>query len=368
MNKASITKVYINARFLTHSVSGVQRYAIELLKALDKSIKSKDIDLGKISVTLLSPKNIKFELKLENISLKLVGSFSGHLWEQIELPFYALDGILVNLCNTGPLISKSQVLTIHDMAEFSIPANFSFQFRTGYQLLHKLLSKRVKRIISVSLFSKNEILKYCHIEPSKISVIYESGDHMSDLEADDSIIQKYNLLEKPFILAVSTINPNKNFSSILKAAEFLKDMDYNFVIAGRKSDIFNQSDNQSLSKAIYVGFVTDSELKALYNHAACFIFPSFYEGFGLPPLEAMSCGCPVIVSETTALPEICGNSALYCNPYSPEDIGIKLRELLSSKSLQNSLRQSGLECAKQYSWKTCAKETYKVITELVETA
>lgn len=367
MSNPNSLKVYVNARFLTHSVTGVQRYAIELLKALDKSIKNGRINTENISITLISPKRIKFDLNLENIPLRQVGKLNGHLWEQIELPLYSNDGVLISLCNTGPLISRNQILTIHDMAEFSIPKNFSFRFRKSYQLLHLALSKRVKKIITISSFSKNEILKYCNVEPKKINVIYESGDHIESLVEDDSIIQKHNLLEKPFILAVSTINPNKNFSSIVKACDFLNDIDFNLVIAGRRLPNFNQSENSSLSKAIYVGSVSDFELKSLYKNATCFIFPSFYEGFGLPPLEAMFCGCPAIISKAAALPEIFEDSALYCDPYSPEDISIKIREVLSDKFLQENLRRNGLEYAKKFSWETCAEGIFNVIRKSYKT-
>jgi glycosyltransferase involved in cell wall biosynthesis len=356
--------LYFNARFLTMPTSGVQRYAIELIKALDKIIDEKYLDLRDKQITLLSPQNIKIDLKLKNINLKCVGFLKGHLWEQIELPFYARKGILINLCNTAPIILKGQIITIHDTAEFSIPLNFSFKFRKSYQILHKILSKNAKKIITVSQFSQSEIEKYYRVNKHKISITYEGSSHIENLEADDSIIKDQDLLQRPFILAVSTINPNKNFSSIIKAFNFLDGLECDLVIAGRKSDIFNQSENFAGKKAKYVGYVTDSELKSLYKHAACFIFPSFYEGFGLPPIEAMACGCPVIVSEAAAIPEICGDAALYCNPNSPEDIAKQIRKLLSDTNLQNDLRVKGLERANNFSWESCAKETIEIINDI----
>ena len=275
--------IYFNARFLSAQTSGVQRFAIELIKALDEIIESDLSCLDKNNIILLSPQATTISLELKNIVIKPVGFLKGHLWEQLELPFYARDGILVNLCNTAPVALRNQILTIHDVAEYSIPLNFSFRFRKSYQILHKILSSQVKKIITVSCFSKSEIIKYYGVDSGKIDVIYEGSNHINIQEADDSIIQRHNLSEKPFVLAVSTINPNKNFSSIVNAFQLLKDFDCNLVIAGRKSEIFNQSENIVSKKSKYVGFVSDSELKSLYKHASCFIFPSFYEGFGLPP-------------------------------------------------------------------------------------
>jgi glycosyltransferase involved in cell wall biosynthesis len=365
MKKKARKNIYFNARFLTQSVSGVQRYAIELLRALDKAISTKDINADGFQITLLAPKDIKLDLELKNIQLNHVGILSGHLWEQLELPFFSRNGLLVSLCNTGPIIKRSQILTIHDMAEFSIPNNFSFLFRTSYQALHLILSRSVKKIISVSNFSKNQIIKYCKSSSGDIIVIHESGNHIDSINEDNTIIERHKLSEKPFVLAVSSVNPNKNFKSIIQAAEYIKDIDFNIVIAGKKSSIFTTSENVFLEKAIYVGFVSDAELKSLYKNASCFVFPSFYEGFGLPPLEAMCCACPVIVSNSAALPEICGDSVLYCDPDNPESIADNIKCILESEFLNKELSAKGLEYVKRYSWRRAAIQTFGIIQKLV---
>ena len=365
LNKNAKRKIYINARFLTTQTSGVQRYAIELTKAFDKLIGEKYKFFDDIEMILLAPKNLIIDLKLLDIEIKTVGLLKGHLWEQIELPFYCQNGILLNLCNTGPIGFQRQIITIHDVAEYSIPNNFSFRFRKSYQLLHKALSIIAKKIITVSYFSRDEIVKYYGVDPNEINVIYEGSSHINAQEADDSIIQKYNLSEKPFVLAVSTINPNKNFSAIVNAFQFLKDFDCNLVIAGKKSEIFNQSENIVSKKSKYVGFVSDSELKSLYKHASCFVFPSFYEGFGLPPLEAMACGCPVIVAKSAALPEIFEDAVLYCDPSCPSSIAKQIRTILSDSVTKNRLANDGLNHAKKFSWSKCAKETLSVIEKIM---
>jgi glycosyltransferase involved in cell wall biosynthesis len=357
--------IYVNARFLTMQTSGVQRYGIELVKALDQLLEDEHYQAKDISIVLLSPKNISIKINLKNIPIHCVGILTGHLWEQLELPFYCRHGLLFSPCNTSPITVRKQILTIHDAAEVSIPMNFSFIFRTSYQILHAILGKQAKKIITVSSFSKKELIKHYHIDSSKISITYEGGNHIDSLEVDESILNKNNLLGKKFILAVSTLNPNKNFASIIESFSHLNDFDCNLVIAGRKSKIFNQSEDLISQKATYVGFITDAELKALYQHADGFVFPSFYEGFGLPPIEAMACGCPVIVSQSAALPEICGDAALYCDPKEPKDIASKIRQLLSDPSLQNTLRQRGKERAHQFSWRTCAQETLAIIEKLI---
>ncbi len=158
------------------------------------------------------------------------------------------------------------------------------------------------------------------------------------------------------MLAVGSRTPNKNFTGVARAAALLGELGYKVVAAGgSNSRVFNgvELDNESL---VLAGYVTDGELRALYEGAACFVFPSLYEGFGLPPLEAMLCGCPVIVSDRASLPEVCGQAALYCNPDDPMDIAAKLRRVLTSYSLQQELREAGRARAREFSWGRAAAQ------------
>jgi glycosyltransferase involved in cell wall biosynthesis len=355
-------KITINARFLTQSVTGVQRYAIELVKALDCLIENGLIDSRRYSFILLAPMNTQVELNLKHIPLKKVGKLKGHLWEQLELPLYTSGRFLVNLCNVAPLFKKNQIVTIHDAAVFAIPHAYSFSFRVWYNMLLKVIGKISKRVITDSLFSKKELIRYCRINETKLNVVYLGYEHMRNTLSDPSIIRKYGLNEKPFILAVSSINPNKNFHSILRAIELLGDINFDIVfVGGNNLKIFNKSKSTLLKGIKYLGYVSDAELKALYEHTTCFIYPSFYEGFGLPPLEAMACGSPVIVSNTASLPEVCGDSALYCNPYSPEDIANSIQKLMNNSILREKLRQRGLEHVKGFSWEKCAQEMFNIV-------
>lgn len=162
------------------------------------------------------------------------------------------------------------------------------------------------------------------------------------------------------------MSPNKNFKSIVSAIKLLGNVNYQIVVAGGTNPrVFNKS--EALPPNInYIGYIQDEQLLALYRHAACFIFPSLYEGFGLPPLEAMACGCPVVVSNVASLPEVCGDAALYCNPYDPQDIADKIRRIVTDQDLREQLRQKGFERVKQFSWERCAEETIKVIQEVLE--
>lgn len=357
---------FINARFLSRPITGVERYATELLKSLDSLLESRELTSEKISFVLIAPKNIKHQLGLKHISLKYVGNFSGHLWEQFELPFYTRGAPLVNLCNTAPLLKSNQLVTIHDAVIFRFPQAYSFVFRTWYKILWAILGITTKQVLTTSYFSKLELSKYCKISLEKLKVTYLGNEHILSVAPESSVLQQHELLNQPFVLAVSSLNPNKNFSVVVHVIERLGEVDFNFVIVGGANPkVFKRSQSPSHSNVKQVGYVSDAELRALYEHATCFIYPSFYEGFGLPPFEAMACGCPVIVSNAASLPEVCGDAALYCNPYSPDDIAAKICLLMADSGLREELRQKGLERAKQFSWEKCARETFAIIEKVL---
>lgn len=358
-------KIVINGRFLTQSITGVQRFAFEFVKALDRLIKANDNFLN-FEFVIMSPRNVTNDLKLKNINILRVGRLKGHAWEQLELPFYSRGGLLINLCNTGPLLKRKQIVTIHDAAIYSKPEGFKKTFIYWYKILFKVLSFVAYRIVTVSEFSKKELVHYCKVKQNKIRVISEGWEHIQRMNAEFDVFQKYNINPKKYILAVSSVNPNKNFEGIVKAIESLGHIGADIVIAGGTNPKIFRFSNDSLPDIVkYIGYVTDEELKALYEQAAGFTYPSFYEGFGLPPLEAMACGCPVIVSNAASLPEVCGDAALYVDPYSPEDIAEKIQLLISDNKLREELRRKGLERAKKFSWEKCAKEMIKVIEEVL---
>jgi glycosyltransferase involved in cell wall biosynthesis len=359
-------QIFINARFLTQGTTGVQRYALELVKEIDRLIGTGEIDSNTYRFTLLAPKKVKYEPELKHISLKKAGWFGGHLWEQLMLPFFSFGGLLVNLCNTGPILKTRQIVTLHDASVFVNKAFYSRAFRIWYKVLMTLLGKVSAKVLTVSQFSKQELIRYCKIDRDKIQVTYNGKEHLQSVRSNGSILAKHDLGKKPYLLAVSSMNPNKNFKSILQALQNLGDADFDIVIAGGTNPRVFSDGNLSLPGNVkYLGYISDEELKALYENATCFIFPSFYEGFGIPPLEAMSFGCPVIVSNTTSLPEVCGDAALYCDPYDPGSIAENIRNIMSNAGLRKQLEEKGLKRAEAFSWRTCAAQTYSILQEVV---
>lgn len=360
--KETVLQVYINGRFLTQPVTGVQRYALEVVRALDSFL---DTAEGPEFV-LLHPSNVKSSLNLRNIRQKQLHCLQGQLWEQITLPLFTLGRPLLNLCGLAPLLKKNQVVTIHDAAVSAMPKSFSWRFRTWYRMAMPIIGKFARGVITISHFSKNELQKYYSIPEHKLSVIYEGKEQVFAAMADLSVLDRNGLNDRPFILAVSSMNPGKNFAGLANAVDLIKNPPFDVVIAGgTNARIFRQTAASFGGEIKCIGYVTDGELRALYEHAACFIYPSLYEGFGLPPLEAMACGCPVIVSNAASLPELYQDAAIFCDPSSPQDMADKILAVIGDSRLQQELAQKGLERAALFTWSKCAEEIFKTIEKFI---
>jgi len=355
-------RIYINARFLTQSMTGVQRYATEVVRALDNLLSSGEIDPSRYEFVMLAPKNAQYDPGFQNIPLKIVGRFTGHLWEQFELPLHARSGYLISLCNTAPMFKLRQSVTIHDAAVFSMPGQYTFAFRTWYKVLYNVLGKVADKIMTVSQFSRGDLLRHVAVAERKVPVILEGKEHALAMEPDLSLLEKHGVKSKSYVLAVSSMSPNKNFHAIVEAIERMGDVDFDIVIAGGTNPkIFSKTETPLPERVKHVGYVTDAQLRALYENASCFVFPSFYEGFGLPPLEAMALGCPVIMSRSASLPEVGGDAVVYIDPNSPQDLADKIQLVMNDTALQESLGQKGLERAGLFTWEKCAREMFQLL-------
>lgn len=271
-----------------------------------------------------------------------------------------------------PTFNKNIVLTIHDMSFFRFP-EFNFEwFVKKYQKMVAQNAKKAKFIIADSLSTKNDIVKYLKTDPSKINVVYlASEDIFKILDEDDidiKVLQKYGI-NSNFILSVGTIEPRKNFKTLIRAFDLLKKK-YKFknlklVIAGKTGwkseetfDIYNNSKNKE--NIIFTGEISDYDLVQLYNMASIFVYPSIFEGFGFPVLEAMSCGLPVIASNTSSIPEVLQHPDLLFNPFDEKEICIKMDEILLNDNLNSYVRKQCLINSKKFSWSKTAAETLAV--------
>lgn len=354
-----MTSVDINGRFLTQAITGVQRCAVELVQALDLQLTSNAELRSRYRFRLLAPRGYQHRLELQHIPILPVGGLGGHAWEQLELPFYSRGALLLNLCNTAPLARRG-IAVVYDASVFVVPEAYSRTFTAWYRTLIPLLGRRSVRIVTTSKFSQAELGRHAGIPAHKIDVIALGGEHIVRSPGEPAILSTIGVEPGRFILAVGSRSPHKNFGAVTSAVSRLGADRLPLVVAGGANPrIFAPS--AEAGGAIDAGYVSDSQLRALYENAACFVFPSLYEGFGLPVLEAMACGCPAIVANTASLPEVGGDAVLYCDPRDPEQIASSIRTLLREPGRRRELSERGSARARCFTWGRASTALLQVI-------
>ena len=349
-----LPNIAINGRFLTQRSSGVQRFAAEIIKAIDRLLDT-DFAVLKGRVEILAPRAAR-DFALKNIPLRRVGRFTGYAWEQVEYPLHGNGSLLLNLCMIGPLAARHQIVVVHDATVLALPNNFSPRFRAAYKFLIPRLCKRSDLVVTVSEFSRREIGKWYGADVAAMPVCFEGGDHIKAVPADETVIERLGLQGRKFFLGVGVDSANKNIKSVVAAFDKANIPDAVLVLTGAKDPkVFGHLNIAGGDGVRTVGFVSDAELRALYEHALALVFPSYYEGFGLPPLEAMTCGCPVIISEQPALMEVCGNAALTCQADDTDAIMRHMQALASDAHLRERLAKAGLARAKRFTWEAAAR-------------
>ena len=271
-----------------------------------------------------------------------------------------------------PIRAKFRVVTIHDAFHLAFYDTLNFMQKIYAKTILNQALSRSDIVLSVSNFSRSEILKYTKtdknifIAPNAIDE--RRFNYYYDSNTLETVARDYSL-PKNFVLFVGNVKPHKNLKNLLFA---LEKMDLNLVIVGKK-DGFITGDSviseiirrKNLSDRIFfTGYVKDADIAAIYNLAKLFVFPSLYEGFGIPPLEAQACGCPVACSDAASLPEACGDSVMYFDPHSVKDMRDKIQMVLDDENLQNELRAKGFENVKRFSWERSAKQIIEIMESL----
>jgi glycosyltransferase involved in cell wall biosynthesis len=265
--------------------------------------------------------------------------------------------------------SKKSIVTVHDLAIYKNPAWFPSQIFSTKLLVPRSL-RSADKIIAVSESTRKDLKEIFNVPAKKVKVIYEGAQVKKiPVRSKNDSLKRFKLWSK-YILFIGTLTPRKNIIALLRAYKQILSWEpgfseYQLVLAGAKSfkseEIFDEIKDLKLNKQIkYLGYITHNQKIELMKKATCFTFPSSYEGFGLPVLEAMVLGTPVITSDISSLPEVAGKAALLVNPEKEQEIAKALKKLLSDKKLQARLTKSGLEQAKKFSWDKCAQETIKV--------
>jgi len=360
-------KIGIDARFFVPKQKGLGRYVKKLVENLEKT----DLDnqyfifLRKDNFLNYNPKNNNFK--------KVLADYKWYGFkEQILFPFkirkHKIDLMHFPHFNVPLLYFNPFIITIHDLILKRFPTSRASALIPAYYWLKNLVYqivifsaiKRSKKIIAVSNYTKNDILKYFKVKSDKIKVIYEGAPNSEGR----SLRSKERSLLYPYLLYVGNAYPHKNLERlILSFNKLIEDKKDLYLILVGEIDYFYKKIQDKFSdskKIIFTDFISDKELVALYKNASIYVFPSLYEGFGLPPLEAMSCGVPVVCSQASCLPEILENSAIYFDPEDINDMAEKIKYVLDNEKIQKQLISNGFEQIKKYKWEEMTQEILKI--------
>lgn len=359
--------IAITAEFLCHEqFTGVEKYLFELSHNI--------AFLNHVNLTLVCPREINEKLLTKRINIRKHNSFKAfgtRFLSALINPPEGLNQFSLVHCPTvvAPFffhVDKEKktkvIMTVHDLIPILFP-KFNIKRRIIYfKYILKYRFRYVDHFIVPSKSVKKDLMQHYHIQSNKIDVVYEGVSKS---------YKPNNRSKKNFILAVSTLEPRKNFKRIIECFIRLKEankIDEQLIIVGKAGwyyrDIINIPDKYRDS-IIFKGYVTEEKLIELYQRAKCFVYPSLYEGFGLPVIEAMACGCPVITSNRSSLPEIAGDAAILIDPENNAELENAIQNMLKDHSLRERLIRKGLERAGNYTWEECAKKTIDVYKKVL---
>ncbi len=356
-----MTRVYFNGRFMTRPITGVERYGWEIIREIDNLCGQRHHAIRGLDFEIIRPNGVISQHPFTNIRETIAGRRTGHLWEQFALPRYAKGGVLVNLCNFAPLIGARSITSVHDANVYLIPGNFSWRFRMAYRTLLPLVIRRSQKWITVSHYSADQLGAFQVSNRPPDAIVGNGCEHILRLNPSASRLAGVQL-PRPFIFAMGSRSQNKNIDLLLSVAKSLRSQGVSIVLAGGVNlRSFQASSTIDHDLAIELGRIEDHDIAYLFSQALCFAFPSFYEGFGTPALEAMISGCPVISANTSALPEVLGDAALYCSPTDASGWLASILKLNSTPDLRADLVARGRKRAALYSWRESALKLVDVI-------
>lgn len=356
----------INGDFLGIKPTGVARYATETTLALDALVADGHPLTDGLSIEIVSPRVTS--LKLRAIPVRVVPEFKRprlpQFWVQAQLPRH-VNGGLLSFCNLAPVKVRRQIVCMHDAHTWLAPESYGAMFRWLHRLMLPLLGRRVAHVTTVSEFSRSQLVALGVVGADRVTVTFNGSDHADRWDAERLLLGSG---QRPYVVALGREQPYKNLDLLLRIAPMLDMIGVDLWIAGdlgaRAESLPPVSQNGNIR---LLGRVNDDALKGILASALGFLFPSRIEGFGLPAVEAMASGCPVIASTAPCLPEICGDAALYAGPDDPEAWVRHVARLKCDPQFRIKRAEAGRRRASRYTWRGVA-ETYLELMRQIDCA
>jgi glycosyltransferase involved in cell wall biosynthesis len=347
----------LNGDFVLLRPTGVARYAREVTLAMDALIGDGHPATASVDLTLIAPRE-PADLKLQHIQLRVVPEFRRprlpQYWVQRQLPG-AVEGGLVSFCNLAPVALRKHIACIHDAHTFLMPESYGRGFRLAHRLILPMVGRRARYITTVSELSRDHLVRYGLAPAEKIVVASNGADHASRWDAARSTLE---LGERPYVLCLGQPQRYKNMELVLRMAPDLDALGLDICMAGDiREETLPLDGGDRPTNLRLLGRVSDDDLAKLLGRAVCFLFPSRIEGFGLPAVEAMMHGCPVVASTAPCLPEICGDGAMLADPDRPEAWIAAIGQLWQDEQQRRRMIEKGRIRAARYTWRAIA-ETY----------
>jgi glycosyltransferase involved in cell wall biosynthesis len=338
--------IHVNGKWLAQRLTGTQRYASEVVRAIIA------LDTADLVVHVPADAQVPEWLSHPRVQVRR-SKAKGVVFEQFYLPVATRGELLLNFAGPAPLLKRRQLVTMHDATPFRFPHTFRRSFVLFYLVAYALLGRYARRLVTVSHFSAAELESVLRIPADRFVVAGCAADNLAEITPVRPVLE----LDGPFYLVVGTLAKHKNLEATVEA---IAASGRTIVVVGASGHQRVFSEASPLSRnAVIAGRLSDAELAWLYRNARALVFPSRYEGFGIPVLEAQSLGCPVVTSNAASLPEVAGDGALFFDPTDPARLPALLDRLESDADLIEELRARGRDNARRYTWADSARTILK---------
>lgn len=362
---AARPRIYLNGKFYASPINGVCRVSDRLIRELDL-LAEEGAAPSAWDMRLLVPERTNWAPEFRHIVKMPQKRGHTQFWEQALLPFAARDGLLVCLANLAPGLHRRKITMVHDVQFLISPRSYPLKLRLGYRVLIPIGSRTSRLVLTVSHYARESLKTFGYARAERIRVAHNAAEHLQQVPPGEDVLERLNVQPRAYCLVFGSVAAYKNVDVVFAAFGMQALAGLKLVVIGPDAAQLRAGGLVPAGDAVFAGGVDDATLRALYENALCLLFPSLTEGFGLPPLEAMTCGCPVIAAPAGAMPEICRDAVLYADPPDPGSWATEIARLAADPLLREAKIRAGLARAADFSWRKSALHLVDAISDVLK--